>query len=264
MRSRANATVGAPITVEGEIWGVITASWTGDDAPPADAEARLTQFAELVATAIANADSRDQLAASRARVVTAADRARRQVVRDLHDGAQQRLVAISMQLRMIRSDIRRDPEQAEELAASASEELAHSLTELRELARGIHPAVLTEGGLDPALRGLASRSGVAATIGAVPEGRFPMPVEAAAYFVVAEGLTNVARHADGASHAEVEVTEANGSLVVEVGDDGAGGATLDGSGLRGLSDRVAALGGDLKLTSPAGGGTRLTAVIPCG
>jgi PAS domain S-box-containing protein len=205
-----------------------------------------------------------ELRESRARLVEAADEARRRIERDLHDGAQQQLISVAMTLETAARQIQESPAEARKLLDEAAAELRQATVELRELARGIHPAVLTEGGLDPALRGLARRSGVAATIGAVPEGRFPMPVEAAAYFVVAEGLTNVARHADGASHAEVEVTEANGSLVVEVGDDGAGGATLDGSGLRGLSDRVAALGGDLKLTSPAGGGTRLTAVIPCG
>jgi PAS domain S-box-containing protein len=204
-----------------------------------------------------------ELRESRTRLVEAADEARRRIERDLHDGAQQQLISVAMTLETAARQIEESPAEARKLLDEASAELRQATVELRELARGIHPAVLTEGGLDPALRGLASRSRVAATIGAVPEGRFPMPVEAAAYFVVAEGLTNVARHADGASHAEIEVTEANGSLVIEVEDDGAGGATLDGSGLRGLSDRVTALGGDLKLTSPAGGGTRLTAVIPC-
>jgi signal transduction histidine kinase len=168
-----------------------------------------------------------------------------------------------MTLETAARQIKEDPADARGLLEEASAELRQATVELRELARGIHPAVLSEGGLDPALRGLASRSGVAAAITAVPNGRYPMPVEAAAYFVVAEGLTNVARHAKGASRVEISVSEAESALVVEVGDDGAGGATLDGSGLRGLSDRVAALGGELEVTSPPDGGTRLRAVIPC-
>ncbi|HEY7255157.1 MAG TPA: PAS domain S-box protein [Solirubrobacterales bacterium] len=205
-----------------------------------------------------------ELRESRTRLVEAADEARRRIERDLHDGAQQQLISVAMTLEAASRQIEESPSEARALLDEAAAELRQATVELRELARGIHPAVLTEGGLDPALRGLASRSKVATTIAAVPERRFPMPVEAAAYFVVAEGLTNVARHADGASSAEVEVAEADGSLVVEVSDDGTGGATLDGSGLRGLSDRVAALGGELEVTSPAGGGTRLRAVIPCG
>jgi PAS domain S-box-containing protein len=204
-----------------------------------------------------------ELRESRTRLVEAADEARRRIERDLHDGAQQQLISVAMTLETASRQLADSPADARNLLEEASAELREATVELRELARGIHPAVLTEGGLDPALRGLARRSTVAATIGAVPDGRFPMPVEAAAYFIVAEGLTNVARHAEGASRAEVDVTLADGCLVVEVGDDGAGAATLDGSGLRGLSDRVAALGGELEVTSPAGGGTRLRAVIPC-
>jgi PAS domain S-box-containing protein len=204
-----------------------------------------------------------ELRESRARLVEAADEARRRIERDLHDGAQQQLISVAMTLETAARQIKEDPADARGLLEEASAELRQATVELRELARGIHPAVLSEGGLDPALRGLASRSGVAAAITAVPKGRYPMPVEAAAYFVVAEGLTNVARHAKGASRVEISVSEAESALVVEVGDDGAGGATLDGSGLRGLSDRVAALGGELEVTSPPGGGTRLKAVIPC-
>ncbi len=203
-----------------------------------------------------------ELRESRARLVEAADEARRRIERDLHDGAQQQLISVAITLETAARQIEESPGEARGLLEEASAELRQATVELRELARGIHPAVLTEGGLDPALRGLASRSKVAATIAAVPERRYPMPVEAAAYFVVAEGLTNVARHAEGASRVEVAVSEGDGALVVEVGDDGAGGASLDGSGLRGLSDRVAALGGELEVTSPPGGGTRLRAVIP--
>ncbi len=204
-----------------------------------------------------------ELRESRARLVEAADEARRRIERDLHDGAQQQLISVAITLETAARQIKESPGDARGLLEEASAELRQATVELRELARGIHPAVLTEGGLDPALRGLASRSKVATTIAAVPERRYPIPVEAAAYFVVAEGLTNVARHAEGASRVEVAVSDGDGALVVEVGDDGAGGASLDGSGLRGLSDRVAALGGELEVTSPPGGGTRLRAVIPC-
>ena len=204
-----------------------------------------------------------ELRESRVRLVEAADEARRRIERDLHDGAQQQLISVAMTLETAARQIEGSPGEARDLLDEASAELRQATIELRELARGIHPAVLTEGGLDPALRGLASRSKVAATIGAVPDGRYPMPVEAAAYFVVAEGLTNVARHAESASRAGVSVSELDGALVIEVDDDGAGGATLDGSGLRGLSDRVAALGGELEVASPPGGGTKLRAVIPC-
>ena len=204
-----------------------------------------------------------ELRESRTRLVEASDEARRRIERDLHDGAQQQLISVAMTLEAAGREVDEDPAGARELLAEATAELRQATVELRELARGIHPAVLTEGGLDPALRGLASRSRVPASILGVPEDRFPIPAEAAAYFVVAEGLTNVARHAQSASRVDVEVTEADGALTVEVSDDGGGGATLEGSGLRGLSDRVAALGGELEVTSPPGGGTRLRAVIPC-
>jgi PAS domain S-box-containing protein len=205
-----------------------------------------------------------ELRESRVRLVEAADEARRRIERDLHDGAQQQLISVAMTLDTAGRQIEENPVAARELLAEATSELRQATVELRELARGIHPAVLTEGGLDPALRGLASRSPVPASIRAVPEARFPSPVEAAAYFVVAEGLTNVARHAKTASRVDVEVSEADGVLVVEVRDDGDGGATVDGSGLRGLSDRVTALDGELRVVSPSGGGTELRAVIPCG
>ncbi|HET7443440.1 MAG TPA: PAS domain S-box protein [Solirubrobacterales bacterium] len=205
-----------------------------------------------------------ELRESRARLVTAADEARQRIERDLHDGSQQQLVSVAMTLEAAGVAIESDPEGARRLLAEASAELREAIGELRELARGIHPAVLTEGGLDPALRGLAARSALPARIGAVPATRFPAPVEAAAYFVVAEGMTNAARHAEGAARVEVELREEGGRLVVEVRDDGPGGAQADGGGLRGLADRVAALGGELEVESPAGAGTVLRAEIPCG
>jgi PAS domain S-box-containing protein len=205
-----------------------------------------------------------ELRESRTRLVEASDRARRRLERDLHDGAQQQLVSVAMTLEAARAAVESDPAAARELLAEASTELRQAIAELRELARGIHPAVLTEGGLEPALRGLATRSALPARIVAVPEGRYPPAVEAAAYFVAAEGMTNAARHAAGAERVEIEVSEDGGRIVVEIRDDGPGGATTEGGGLSGLGDRVAALGGGLEVHSPAGAGTVLRAAIPCG
>ncbi len=205
-----------------------------------------------------------ELLASRARIVEAADDARRRLERDLHDGAQQHLVGLALTLRLARSRAEKDPAMAAELLDEAIEDLATATAELRELARGIHPAVLTEGGLEPALAGLARRVPVRVTLAATPERRLPAPVEVTAYFVVAEALTNVARHA-GASSATVTLTLDGGCLVVEVRDDGRGGAdAASGSGLRGLADRVHALGGGLAVDSPPGQGTHLRAELPCG
>jgi signal transduction histidine kinase len=204
-----------------------------------------------------------QVRASRARIVEAGDAERRRLERDLHDGAQQRLVTLSLALGMARSQADGvNPELAALLEAAAGEAQA-AITELRELARGIHPAVLTETGLAGGIQALAERSPVATTITAVPAGRYPAQIEATAYFVVSEALANVAKHA-AASSTQITIRELTGRLIVEVSDDGAGGARPDGgSGLRGLADRVAAAGGVLRVDSPPGAGTRLEADIPC-
>jgi PAS domain S-box-containing protein len=203
------------------------------------------------------------LRASRARIVAAGDTARRRLERDLHDGAQQRLVELALDLRMARARIDADPAEARELLEAALQDLDNATAELRELARGIHPAALTEGGLRPALDALLARCSVPVRLVAAPEERFPPAVEAAAYFVVAEALTNVIRYA-GARAAEVEVTSHDESLSVQVRDDGRGGADpAAGSGLLGLADRLAALDGTLTVESPSGGGTTLHAEIPC-
>jgi PAS domain S-box-containing protein len=209
-------------------------------------------------------EAQRELLASRARIVEAADAARIRLERDLHDGAQQRLVGLALMLRLARNEIDDgDPAQARALLDEASAELADATAELRELARGIHPAVLTDGGLAPALRALATRSRVPVTIGRVVQERLPAPVEATAYFTVAEALTNVARYS-GARRAEVDVWRQDGALIVEVHDDGSGGADpAGGSGLSGLTDRIAALGGTLTIASPSGAGTRLRAEMPC-
>jgi signal transduction histidine kinase len=206
-------------------------------------------------------ESHEELRASRARIVQAGDAARRKIERDLHDGAQSRLVALSLLLRSARRRANGDAELSE-LLDRAQEELQTGLAELRELARGIHPAVLTDRGLEPALDALVARSPVPVTLEVEPIDRLPPSVESATYFVVAEGLTNVAKYAR-ASEASVTVRRANGRVHVEVADDGVGGADATaGSGLRGLADRLAALDGRISLDSPAGGGTRLRAELP--
>jgi signal transduction histidine kinase len=204
-----------------------------------------------------------ELRASRARIVESADAARRRIERDLHDGAQQQLVALAIALRTARSRLERDPAAVGELLEAAALDLDTAIRELRELARGIHPAVLTDHGLRAALEALAQRIPLPVEIAATPEGRLPEPVEAAVYFVVAEAITNVARYAR-ASHATVSVARDGRRVAVEVADDGVGGADpAAGSGLRGLADRVAALDGRLDVDSPPGGGTTVRAVIPC-
>jgi signal transduction histidine kinase len=219
---------------------------------PGDTEARLTGFTELVATAIANAEAQAALAASRARIVAAADEARRRIERDLHDGAQQRLVALGLRLRQLRAAA---PPGDGELARGLDDVavgLNAALEELREIARGIHPAVLADGGLRPALKALARRSTVPVTLRVQVKGRLPAPVEIAAYYVVSEALTNMAKHSD-AHAADVEVVADEGALRVCVRDDGRGGAAIgDGSGLVGLVDRVEAFSGQITLHSPPG------------
>jgi signal transduction histidine kinase len=203
-----------------------------------------------------------ELRASRARIVESADAARRRIERDLHDGAQQQLVAVALTLGTARSRIERDPAAAAELLDVAAADLDAAIRDLRELARGIHPAVLSDRGLGPALEALANRIPLPVEIAELPAERLPEPIEAAAYFVVAEAITNVARYAR-ATHAEVAVARNGDRVLVRVTDDGVGGADpAAGSGLRGLADRVAALDGRLEVVSPAGGGTTVRAVIP--
>jgi PAS domain S-box-containing protein len=204
----------------------------------------------------------EDLAASRARIVTAGDVERRRLERNLHDGAQQRLVALSLALRVAQARVESDPDGARAMLAQAGEELSLALAELRELARGLHPAVLTDRGLRAAVEMLAGRTPVPVEVAEIPDERLPEPVEAAAYYLIAEALTNVAKYAE-ASTVRVRVAARDASLLVEVADDGVGGADpAGGSGLRGLADRVEALGGSLDVFSPAGTGTCLRAVIP--
>jgi PAS domain S-box-containing protein len=205
-----------------------------------------------------------ELRASRARIVQATDAERRRLERDLHDGAQQRLVALSLSLRLIRSRLEAEPQDAAVLLDESIEELAGATSELRELARGIHPAILTDRGLGAALKALGARAPLPVGVDSDVTERLPPPVEAALYFVAAEALTNVARYAS-ATRAEVRVRRGASTVTVDVSDDGVGGADpLGGSGLRGLSDRIAALDGVIEVTSPPGEGTIVRAAIPCG
>jgi signal transduction histidine kinase len=261
-RDNVNATVGAPIVVDGAVWGVVAASWRGDGQPPADAEGRLAQFAELLDTAIANADSRDQLMASRARVIAAADESRRRIERDLHDGAQQRLITLAAALR--RADAKLPPG-ADELRADLTrlaEGLTTAVDELRELARGIHPSILTEGGLSPALKALGRRSPVRVKLDMGFDQRLPNDVEVAAYYTVSEALTNASKHAN-ATRVWVSPRVETDVLRLSIRDDGVGGADpRRGSGLTGLRDRIEALGGRIKIESPPGSGTLIEVEIP--
>ena len=259
-RTNVDVTIGAPIKVEGRLWGVIAASWKPGELPPAGAEERLGELAGLIDTAIANAHSRDQLTESRARVVTAGDEARRRVVRDLHDGAQQRLVYSIVTLKLAQRAQRTDPEQAAALLAEALDHAEQSNLELRELAHGILPAVLTRGGLGDAIDSLAARLDLPIRV-EVPRTRLTPELESSAYFIVAEALTNVVKHSQATS-AEVTLTLSGGTLTVEVRDDGVGGADAGGYGLLGIGDRAAALGGRLRIDSPPGEGTVLTAALP--
>ncbi|MCW3066764.1 MAG: histidine kinase, partial [Solirubrobacterales bacterium] len=252
--------VGSPIVVEGRIWGALCAASRQAEPLPADAEARITEFTELVATAISNVQARSDLAASRARVVAAADEERRRVVRDLHDGAQQRLVHTVITLNLAREALHDEEAAADALLAEALDHARRATGELRELAHGILPAVLTRGGLRAAVEALSSRVPVPVENG-VSVGRLPAAVEATAYFVVAEALTNVAKYAR-AEHADVTARIEDGTLAVRVRDDGVGGARRDGTGLLGLEDRLAAVDGRLRVESPPGGGTLVAAAIP--
>jgi signal transduction histidine kinase len=259
----ANSIVAAPITVTGRLWGMITARLTPPSVFPEGAEERLNGFARLVSVALANEEAREQLAASRARLVSTADEERRRLERNLHDGAQQRLVSLSLSLRHARGQLSSDPATADELLAAASAELDVALEELRELARGIHPAVLTDRGLAPALQALVDRAPLPVELDVPRDERLPGRVEAAAYYLVSESLANVAKYA-GASGVEVIVAREDRFALIEIADDGIGGADpQNGSGLRGLSDRIEALDGTLSVVSPPGGGTTIRARIPC-
>jgi signal transduction histidine kinase len=250
----------SPILIEGVRWGEVFAASEQPFAP--DSEARIASFTELVAASIANVQSRAELAASRARIVAAADSTRRRLERDLHDGTQQRLVSLGLELEVAQSLVPEDAREAHLKLAQVGRGLMRALDDLREISRGIHPAILSQGGLGPALRALARRSAVPVDMSAEPLGDLPDGVEIAAYYVVSEALANAARYAD-ASRVCVDVGLVGDRLHVRVSDDGVGGADPSrGTGLVGLGDRVGALGGTVTVTSPKGGGTSIVAELP--
>jgi signal transduction histidine kinase len=256
------STLGVPIFVGGRLWGLMVAAWAGERLEPEVVEPRLSEFTELVATAIANAESRAELAASRARVVAAADQTRRRIERNLHDGTQQRLISVGLQLRA--AEALAAPDQAELRAqiSDAALGLTGAVAELQEISRGIHPAILSRGGLREALKALARRSSVPVELHAAVDGELPEQVEVATYYLVSEALTNAAKHAR-ASVLQVDAETDDGVVRLSITDDGVGGADPDaGSGLVGLKDRVEALGGDLRISSAPGHGTALRATIP--
>jgi signal transduction histidine kinase len=256
------STVGTPIVVEGRLWGGMSVSSRQPGPLPTDTESRIADFAELVATAIANAEGRAELAASRARVVAAADETRRRIERDLHDGIQQRLVSLGLELRAAQATVPAQLGELEDVLSRVGEGLASVFDELREISRGIHPAILSEGGLEPALTALRRRSAIRVELDLHAERRLPEPVEVAAYYVVSEALTNATKHAH-ASIVNVELDAHDAILQLAIRDDGVGGADpRRGSGLVGLSDRIEALGGTLQVTSPAGKGTTLQIEVP--
>jgi PAS domain S-box-containing protein len=253
--------VGAPIIVDGRLWGAAVAnSVTG--VLPAVAEGRLAKFAELVAMGISNAEARTELTASRARVVAAADETRRRIERDLHDGIQQRLVAIALQARVTAMMTPHPSDEIQGELTRLADQLTAALDELREIARGIHPAILAEAGLGAALKTLSRRSAVPVALDLKLDARLEEPIEVAAYYIASEALTNTVKHAQ-ASLVELHVDCRDGALTLALRDDGIGGADPGGgSGLIGLQDRVEALGGTISVASPPGQGTLLRVVLP--
>ena len=258
-RTGYRSTAAAPIVVAGALWGAVAIA--SEDPLPPDSENRLGAFCELASLAVASAQARADLTASRARVVRAGDEQRRKLERNLHDGAQQRLVSVALMLRLARAKLGDGPEAAK-LLDDASRELDTGLAELREIARGLHPAVLSDHGLLRALEALTARLPVPVDIAVELEERPPADVEATAYYIAAEALTNVARHAE-ASGARVAIRREGAVLRVEIADDGKGGAdAAAGTGLLGLRDRAEAAGGTLGIASPPGSGTVIVASLP--
>jgi signal transduction histidine kinase len=260
-RFRGRASVGAPIVIDGRLWGAAVAGSTSGSLPVA-AEDRIAKFTELIAIAILNAETRTELTASRARVVTAADETRRQIGRDLHDGLQQRLVALAITVRALETMTLRPADELRRELQLLGDGMRAALDELREISRGIHPAILSDGGLDAALKALARRSSVPIELDVNLDSRLDEPLEVAAYYVASEAITNAVKHAE-ASVIELQVDWSDGALVVSIRDDGIGGVDASrGSGIIGLRDRVHALGGTITVLSPPGEGTTLHVRLP--
>jgi signal transduction histidine kinase len=256
--------VGAPVIVLGAVWGVMAAFSAVERPLPPRSEELIADFTHLLGMAIANAESRAEIAASRARIVAATDDARRRIERDLHDGVQQRLVSLGLELRATQAGVPTDLAELGDGLSRLAQGLSEVQLELRELARGIHPAILAEGGLGPALKALARRSPIPVELELQEHARLPEQVEVAAYYVVSETLTNAAKHSR-ASRINVELSVDDRILSLRVRDDGAGGADpAGGSGLVGLRDRVETVGGTIEMESPPGAGTSLSVAIPLG
>jgi signal transduction histidine kinase len=259
-RQGLTSTVASPIIVEGRLWGTMSVS--AKEPLPPDTERRLEKFTELVATAISNAEGKSELAASRRRIVAASDEARRRIERDLHDGTQQRLVSLGLAVRAAETQVQPDSSDLRSELSRIATGLVDAVTELRELSRGIHPAILSQGGLSSALRTLARRSPIRVELDVETDTRLAEPIEVAAYYVVSEALANATKHAQ-ASRVEVSLAPRNSSLMLSIRDDGVGGADpARGSGLVGLTDRVEALGGSIHVQSRPGDGTQITAELP--
>jgi Signal transduction histidine kinase len=256
------SSVGCPIMVGQEIWGVAIASSSTPEPLPDDTEERMLEFTELTAAAIANAQSHSDLIASRARVVTATDETRRRIERDLHDGTQQNLVSIGLEMRAIEAAMPPELEQLKHQLSATARAVDNAVTELQEISRGLHPAILARGGIRPALTVLARRSAIPVQVNLPPECPLPEQLEVTVYYIVSEALTNATKYAH-ASKVYVDLTMTGGLVRLSIRDDGLGGADpARGSGLTGLCDRVTALGGRMEVTSPVGAGTTLFAEIP--
>jgi signal transduction histidine kinase len=261
-RAGLRSAIGAPIIVGGEIWGAIAAISTPAEPIPAEAEIRLGEFTELVATAVSNATARTDLIASRARIVTAADEARQRFERDLHDGTQQRLIALRLDLQRIRATIPDDLAGAQAGIEDAERDLESVLEEVRKVSRGLHPAQLARVGLGPALRALARQSPISVDLDLAIDERPPASIERGVYYVVSEALTNAIKHSR-ASAVSIAVARHEELVRATIADDGVGGAvTGAGTGLTGLNDRVEALGGRIAVESPRGRGTTISVELP--
>jgi len=252
--------VASPIIVDDRLWGELIVPSLYD--LPADTEERLEKFTDLVNVAIANAEGKAELAASRRRIVTASDEERRRIERNLHDGTQQRLVSLGLAIRAAEASLPAGEQELHEELSRIALGLADAVEDLQEISRGIHPAILARGGLGAALRMLAARSPIPVHLDLDLEARLPEPVEVAAYYVASEALANTAKHSQ-ATRIEVSLAQRSGQVLLMIRDDGVGGASVDrGSGLVGLTDRVEALGGSIRVDSSTGGGTRITAELP--
>jgi signal transduction histidine kinase len=253
-----------PIVVEGRLWGVLIPGRDSDDTFSPGTEEQVARFAELTATSISNATARSELIASRARIVTAADEARRKIERNLHDGIQQRLIALSLDLESVRETVPAEERDAQLGIDRLGRELEAVHDDLRQLSHGLHPAILSRRGLAAALAAVVRTCPIPVTLQADVEERQPAPIEIGVYYVVSEALTNAAKYSE-ATQISVRVVASRDALLASISDDGIGGADPDaGSGLTGLIDRVAALGGRLELDSRPGAGTTISAIVPIG